>query len=849
MTNFQSRTARFPRIGVCHLMLAAGWFLGGGPWMSIVTAVEVDSDELLDRFSDHCFECHGYGEAEGGFSFESLGDGEYGEHSIEKWEAVWKNIRSETMPPSTHADRPDPELRQQWLDWINRDVFNLSADRVDPGRIVLRRLNRNEYQQTILDLTDVRMDMSERLPPDDTGFGFDTIGETLTLSPVLLERYIDVAEEIIDEVIPSGGPTAPKTKLQGWKWRLATPLGDYVGDNRSITKPHILWHDVDAPIEGDYQFNLQWSLQNGWIRTPQSARLDVYQVASDQIDESGSASDIAAMVDGRKPIDTHEVQYHNHKPMQRSYPLHLSRGKHWIGLRITPQVTDNRPIGDSDDDPVDYEFLPHESSFEGPIDAGLDQYEQRTERLLFNGPPPEGADAMALARHAAPVIQRFAAKAYRRPVDRRTLVGLTKTAIRFASLPGNRYEDGVAMAMKMMLVSPRFLYRGESPTDDATPLRIDAETASVEIDSYSLASRLSYFLWGSMPDIELMELAQAGKLNDQLDEQIDRMIKDKYRLENGVKNFVGQWLKIRDVDQMNPEGKAILRTRNQKLINDTFNWRVKSAMQQETYEFFKQMIMEDRPLHELLNADYTYLNGPLAKFYGIDDVSGKEMRRVDLPDDSHRGGVLTHGSVLLVTSNPTRTSPVKRGLFILENLLGAPGPPAPPDVPELTDSAEGNLKDASLRDILAAHRDNVACASCHSRMDPLGLALENYNAWGQYTDVTYPPREKWWRAKDDQPLPVDSSGTLMTGESFESVAELADILANERRDDFYRCVTEKWMTFALGRGLTYRDTTAVDQIIEELHRTGGSTRSLIRSIVHSVPFTRMRIDPTHQQAL
>ena len=829
------RRSRNVVAGFLGVMICCGWALAGHSAMP-------DADALMDRFGDHCFECHGYGESEGGFSFEDLGDGKYGEDSLARWEAVWKNVRSETMPPSTHDERPDQRLRGEWLDWINRDVFGLSSDRIDPGRVVLRRLNRNEYKQTIVDLLDVEIDVNKRLPPDDTGYGFDTIGETLTLSPVLLEKYIAAAEDIVDEVIPSTGPSAPIKNLDGWAWKWQSPLGKPVGTHRSIAQPQRLWFDVDAPVAGDYRLNLNWTLQYGWIRTAQTASLDVYCVASRRIDESASSDQITQTLDGLQPIARQTVGYNNHQPRRETFDLRLPAGKHWICLRLTPQNRDHTPLGQLSESPADYEFYPHGSSFEGPLSPEHVRYNEKTARVLFNGPLPDDAMPSQRIVHTAAVIDRFAGRAFRRPIDRPTLMRLTRDALAIADLPGKRYEDGVAMAIKRILVSPRFLYRGETPMPGGREVPLDAKISSVPIDDHSLATRLSYFLWGTTPDVELLEVAGRGELNDQLDQQIDRMIDNHRNLYRGVENFVGQWLRTRDLDRVSPNGRAILRTRDQKLIHQTYNWTVKNAMGRETHEFFKHLIINDRPIHELLNADYTYLNGPLARFYGIEGVHGRHMRRVELPADAHRRGILTHASVLLVTSNPTRTSPVKRGLFILENLLGVPGPPAPPDVPELSESAEGDLHDASLREVLAAHRDNAACASCHSRMDPLGLALENYNAWGQYTDVTYPPREHWWQSLKDQPLPVDAGGTLMTGESFDSVEELADILASERRDDFYRCITEKWLTFAIGRGLTYRDTTAVDKIVDNLRSSGGSTRTLIREIVRSAAFSHMRVD-------
>lgn len=634
-----------------------------------------DLKVLRDRFEDHCFGCHGDGGEEGGFSFDQLAAGDYGDQTIHKWETVWENIRAETMPPSDEQ-QPDAAQRAAWVDWIQADVFRLDKSRIDPGKVVLRRLNRAEYGETVRQLTDVDAKVDDLFPADDTGYGFDTIGEVLHISPVLLEKYLAAAEQIVADAIPTDGPT-----------------------------------DGDAP-----------------------------------------------------------------------------------------------------------------------------KY-KRGGKILYNGPPPADAEEVLLDEMTGQVIRRFATRAFRRPIDDPTVDRLCDIARQTRQIPGNRYEHGIAAAAKLVLASPRFLFRVEKPLPADQLARVPdgfpTSPLGEPIDDFSLATRLSYFLWGGPPDEALMDVAQRGELRENLGAEIDRMIKQDWRLRVGVGNFVGQWLKTRDVHAVSIDVRRVLAFRGD---DSDFPWQVREAMKRETETMFRFMIEENRPAHELLNADYSFLNDRLAKFYGIDGVNGNEMQKVDLPADSHRRGILTHGSVLLVTSNPTRTSPVKRGLFILENLLGTPAPPAPPNVPSLEDSQSGEMKDASLRQVLEQHRRDPACASCHQRMDPLGLALENYNAIGQYRDMEL--GMPGWRGRDPEPdKPIDPKGVLMTGEKFESVVELADILANERRDDFYRCLTEKMLVFALGRGLTYSDATTVDKIVAEVKADDGKMRTLIGAIVRSVPFT------------
>jgi hypothetical protein len=393
---------------------------------------------------------------------------------------------------------------------------------------------------------------------------------------------------------------------------------------------------------------------------------------------------------------------------------------------------------------------------------------------------------------------------------------------------------GIGEAIKLILASPRFLFRTEQPHSNT----VAVDSLAIPLDDYSIASRMSYFLWGGPPDEELLRIAEQGKLREQLDQQFERMISQEWRLRRGISNFVGQWLQTRDVHTVQADAARILEV-GFEAGQSYFDWNMREALTQETLRFYEHLLSTDRPIEEILNARYTFLNEYSAKLYGIDGVSGNNVRKVDLPESSHRRGLLTHGSFLLVTSNPTRTSPVKRGLFVLENLLGTPAPPAPPNVPALENSKSGELKNASLRQILEFHRRDPGCASCHERMDPLGLAMEHYNALGQYRETE--KVDTWENGKlEKTQQPIDTAGKLMSGETFATVEELAEILAEKRRDDFYRCLTEKLLTFALGRGMTYRDTTAIDKIVAETKQNGGKMKTLYKSILSSVPFTHCR---------
>ena len=384
------------------------------------------------------------------------------------------------------------------------------------------------------------------------------------------------------------------------------------------------------------------------------------------------------------------------------------------------------------------------------------------------------------------------------------------------------FEKGIGHAITAVLSSPRFLFRAEIQADPNDPGKV------VDVDDFALASRLSYFLWSSLPDEKLMDLASKGELRKDLRNQIDRMIEDP-KAWRFIRNFVGQWLQTRDVEAIHVDARRILRIRDSRQAYRVFNNKVRSAMRAETEMMFRYLVVEDRSALDLLTGNYTFLNRTLARFYGIEGVRNDRMEKVALPADSRRSGILTHGSVLLVTSNPTRTSPVKRGLFVLENLLGTPPPPAPPNVPELEEVVRRRGGKLTMKEAMALHREKPICASCHERFDPLGLALENFNALGMWRD-------------EQNGLPIETDGALITGEKFRDAKELGKVIATQRRPDFYRCLTEKLLTYALGRGMEYYDTPTIDHIAKQLDADLGRMRTLFYLIAESAPFQKRRGD-------
>ena len=457
---------------------------------------------------------------------------------------------------------------------------------------------------------------------------------------------------------------------------------------------------------------------------------------------------------------------------------------------------------------------------QGPLDGRVKIYPRDYYRVFHKG----GAPAVAAEKeaYAREILRRIADRAFRRPVDEATLDRLMALYGSAAAEPKTAFEEAVGFAVTAILASPKFLFRAEVQPEPNNPAKV------VPVDEFALASRLSYFLWSSLPDAELFELAAKGELRANLADQVDRMLEDA-KAQRFVENFVGQWLQTRDVEGINVDPRRVLGIGDLGDAFKVFGARQRRAMRLETEMFFANLIKENLSALEMFTANYTFLNEPLAKFYGIEGVKGDEMRKVSLTKESQRGGVLTQGSLLVVTSNPTRTSPVKRGLFVLENLLDTPAPPAPPNVPTLEEAKKASKTKLTMREMMVIHREKPLCASCHARMDDLGLALENFNALGMF------------RAEEEG-KPIDTAGKLITGETFTTVAELNHILATSRRGDFYRCITSKMLTFALGRGTEYYDSPTIDQIAAELEKNGGQMRTLIHGIVQSVPFQKRRGD-------
>jgi hypothetical protein len=835
MDDFQPAHAPFKQAQWCRGAVRA--FLCWAVTLGAVRGSKADTratDEDYPRkiqplLNQYCYDCHGDGSSKGGVSFDDLSEAALHQNN-ELWWKVLKNVRAGIMPP--HKSDPLPTLEaQQLVSWIKYRAMGIDPANPDPGRVTLRRLNRVEYRNTIRDLMGIEFNTTEEFPPDDTGYGFDTIGDVLSVSPLLLEKYMQAAEKIVLLAVPKTAKRVAETSIPGKQ--IPTTQGSGNGEHLSFYKAATLATTFKASDDGDYRVALSLKVNGGFDFDPARCNF-VFK-----IDDA--------------PQWKEELGWQEGKKYNLDFPVKWKAGPHRLTLELVPLT----PV-DKKTTFVDMQVI--SLDIQGPLDEHKWLPTKNHERFFSRKDAPQ--NPAEKRKYAAELLEAFATKAYRRPVDSGSVDRLASLAEAVYSQPDKTFEQGVAQGMVAILSSPRFLFRIEKPEPNSTAARYPL------VDEYALASRLSYFLWSTMPDAELFDLAAKGELRKNLDAQVKRMIADP-RGSALIENFTGQWLQARDVDGISIDARAVLardKGQEKELQREFEEFRAKraaleaeaqktgdrsklaalkrpriftdpavqldgplrQAMRLEPEMVFAAIVKEDRSLAELLDSDYTFLNERLAKHYGIPGVTGPEMRRVTLPKESPRGGLLTMGSVLVVTSNPTRTSPVKRGQFVLDNLLGMPTPPPPADVPALEET-EKNFKghEPTVREALATHRDSALCRSCHARMDPLGFALENFNALGS------------WRVAE-RGQPIDASGQLLTGESFTDIRQLKRILRKDHVEDFYRCLTEKLLTYALGRGIEDYDVEAVDRIVEQLKQNDGRFSALLTGVIDSVPFQERR---------
>jgi len=874
----------------------------------------------------YCGDCHARATSGERWAFDAYDDHAARLADQTAWGKAEQLLRNRLMPPPGEP-APSEAERRTLRDWIDRSVFYVDPLRPDPGRTTLRRLNRAEYDNSVRDVLGVDFRPSEQFPADDSGYGFDTIGDVLSLSPLHLEKYLAAARQVAADAVRLSPPFrlgvdlpperiavfAGMPKLEPGVLLLRTP-DDEVGATVDVDTPSVYRilarlavaggdgpdrrPRVDVLLDGKKLAELApttpWKGKAGFFpgssayvelprgkhrltlrMTPPAAAepapADKPVVAVGFYELSGpfmplaprpseylrrmfpgrllgphalylSGEDLNAG-SGRSGTDTGRVWFASEGyrrgpvtlPAGGKYRVRMKVGAQQVGpeqARFEVRVAGRTlgpftvtvgsqaeqwvetecelPPGEHDwqvwflneyRDPASGRerwFWLHEFSIAGPLDA----------RSADDEPGPTRDEVLG-------ALKATGRRLFRRPLDDAEVRKLAKL-VDAAEAAGQEPLAVLRTGLETLLISPKFLYHrrpepgllsGPGLPNEPVP----AENGSVPIDEFTLAARLSYFLWSSVPDETLLSLAEQGALRGGLDEQVDRLLRDP-KAAAFTANFAGQWLQLRDLEHLTPDPQKF----------PEFSAALAADMRRETELLFEHVLRENRPVTEFLDAEHTFVNARLAAHYGLPAPPGEGFVRVSLADTPRRG-VLTHASILSITSHPTRTSPVKRGKWILEQILGTSPPPAPRDVPPLPDRPEDETR--PLRARLEAHRADAACASCHALLDPPGFALEHYDAIGR-------------RRTHDQGRPIDASGKLLTGESFADWTELRQVLVRDRRADFVRALTENLLTYALGRGLTYRDKTAVRAIVTQAEDPKFGFQDLIQAVCKSVSFQR-----------
>lgn len=799
------RENRFFVVGTC-LLLAVLYLPRPG-----LAAEAEEFQAVLDRY---CSGCHNDRLQTAGLTLDGL-DLEHVAAGAETWEKVIRKLRAREMPPPRRP-RPDEATYVEFVDWIETELDRSSLRDPNPGTETIHRLNRTEYTNAIRDLLALEIDGRELLPADDQSYGFDNIADVLSLSPALLERYMLAAGKIAQLAI--GDPSMRTTTatyttspvlLQHERMSELHPFGTRGG----FAARHYF------PVDGEYEFRVTLERTHGDAikglqnRNRLEVRLDREHVAEFQIGADGRREAWNAVFN--------LTPYERDADEDLRFRIPVTAGMREMAFSFlrSSALAEGvlEPVSGAEtyhyagdrDAPMAVWIVEVEGPFNRSVADGDEQTTPSRERIFSC--LPSGVTAMSAVEAelacAEEILASLGGRAFRRPVNAEDVSSLM-SFYRVGRDKGS-FDSGIEFALRAILVDPEFLFRVEKDPSDSAP------GEPYRVSDLELASRLSFFLWSSIPDDQLIAVAAAGDLREPgvLEQQIQRMLADP-RSDALVDNFAGQWLFLRNMRSVKPDPIAF----------PEFDGNLREAFQRETQLWFESQVREDRSVLEVLTSDYTFVNERLARHYGIPDVLGNHFRRVTLEDEVRRG-ILGHGSVLTATSYANRTSPVKRGVWVLENLLGAPPPPPPADVPGLEDSdsvadpSDPESRPRSVRERMERHRTDPVCASCHVRMDPLGFALESFDAIGGYRE-----------------LPTDqTSGTLPSGRELTGPDSVRDMLLSNR-EDFVATVTEKLMTYALGRGVEYYDHPSIRRIVEAAQPENYRWSSLIVGIVESTPF-------------
>lgn len=871
---------------------------------------------LLQKF---CYDCHGDGSDKGDFALDEYP--EYSKLIADKvlWDHARQQLVTHVMPPEKKKEKPSLPERDEIVAWIDDTVFWFDPQKIDPGHVTYRRLNRTEYNNTIRDLLMVDMRPANEFPPDDTGYGYDNIGDVLTVSPLLMEKYIRAATAVADKALDTSDVERLDLELGAKKF------WNQKGDTKEWEGIRWFHSNADAatkftaPASGTYVLKFRVSATQAGPDAAQMAlrvddkELGTFDVTARYRGEKGPWQTISQEVTLKGGDHKIVVRFvndfsdtQNPDPDKRDRNLALDKidveGPYGLlpprGTRLLQWLLDGKPAGlptvnlsgedfesgtgaaatrdtgtiflasdgyvkhlveiekpgkyrltikagaqQAGNEPAKFDVdvagkktgsfsitakdqAPQWFKTEAELPAGKheikvwflnDFYDEKTQQdrnfwlhqLTIEGPvdQPGGIDSASIPT----LVEKLGTRLFRRPLhnDEKTKWrGIADLGIKEGLPP----LEALSYVLRGMLMSQAFLFRGApQPAGEIT-------NGTAFIDEYSLASRLSYFLWAAPPDDRLLQLAAKGELRKNFAAEVKRMIGD-WRASSLTEDFAGQWLQLRDMQIVEPDAKRFP------------EWKggMASAMKKESQMFFNHILYENRSVIEFLNADYTFLNEKLARFYGINGVKGDKYQKVSL-QGTPRGGVLTQGSILTLTSNPTRTSPVKRGKYLLENILGTPPPPAPAGVPPL-DEQKARSSKLTLRQQFAEHRSNPSCAGCHAYLDPMGFAFENYDAIGRWRD-------------EEKKQPIDASGALVRGQTFANFADLRAVLVHDMSDQFVKNLAENLLTYALGRGLEYSDKPTVQEIQRRAKAADYRFQDIILAVCESVPFQKMRATPS-----
>ena len=755
-------------------------------------------------FDRYCVACHNTRTRTAGLALDALDLERVGDHA-DTWEKVVRKLRTGSMPP-VGRPRPGKALSDSAASWLEASLDRAALDHPNPGRPTLHRLNRVEYRNAIRDLFALDVDPSSLLPPDSAAYGFDNNADALSLSPILAERYLAAARKISQMALGHGGGSqssetifVPTDRNQGTRLSDDLPWGSRGGlairyafpaDGEYLFQLRLNESGADGGIMGltadPQQLDVNVDQRRAWttiVGGPDTVKASADERTKRVLDALQFRTSVTA---GSHLVEAYFVQRTSavvedlFDPYLRRDPYRAGNGEPGISsVTITgPLASDSTPI-----------------------------VESPSRRRLLVCQPTSAADE---SRCAKQILAGLARRAYRRPVadeDLRIPMARYRDGVREAGGGAAGVEHGLELALRSILVSPNFLFRFEAQPDAAAP------GTPYRITDLELASRLSFFLWSSLPDDELLSAAEKKTLHTPavLEQQVRRMLADP-RSDALASNFAGQWLHIRNVSGFRPSPESLFH----------FDDGLRQAFETETSLFFGSIVHENRSVLDLLDADYTFLNERLARHYGISGVYGERFRRVALPPESPRRGLLGQGSILTDTSRANRTSPVIRGKWILENIFGTPPPAPPANVPELKEERDP-AKVLPMREQMAQHRANPVCASCHAQMDQLGFALENFDAIGEWRDV------------DAAGSPIDPAAKLPDGTAFTGPVELRKVLLSHT-DDFLTTLTEKLLTYALGRGLDAADAPAVRQIKRDAAGANYRFAALVHGIVSSTPF-------------